>query len=89
MSTEARTPGVSEASIALNAWAPALMCQLRVRHLASTASLLCDLSLSLSVSELLAGHDGERRGLPHAKANLLVEPDRPCVSAQDVQEYAF
>src|SRR6202034_2801244 len=40
-------------------------------------------------SELLASHDGERRCLPHAKAKLLVEPDRPGVGAQDVQEHAF
>lgn len=37
----------------------------------------------------LVGHDGERRGLPYPKAELLVEPDRPHVAAHDVQECAF
>jgi hypothetical protein len=47
---------------------------------------LCDGRLCLSVAERFACHDSERRVLPHAKAESLVEPDRACVCAHDVQE---
>jgi hypothetical protein len=40
--------------------------------------------LSLNVSEILAYHDGERRCLPHAKAELLVKSDRRSVGVKDM-----
>ena len=55
---------------------------------ASRCRCRCAPHLFLRISNRLGRYDSDRRAPPYAKTELVVEPDRTPVGAEDVQEWA-